>query len=69
MFKGFEILSGEEWASVLQRTGLTEANTAGAAAPRRLIVGGGHNSDSSIPVWTSNDAPPESTLPFHTELG
>ena len=39
MFKGFEILSGEEWASVLYQTGLKQVEYVGGAAVRNLIVG------------------------------
>jgi hypothetical protein len=39
MFKGFEIVSGEEWASVLYQSGLKEMPYVGGAAVRKLIVG------------------------------
>ena len=39
MFKGFELKSGEEWASVLYASGLKEMNYVGGAAVRKLIVG------------------------------
>jgi len=39
MFKGFEIISGEEWASVIYASGLKEMNYVGGAAVRKLIVG------------------------------
>ena len=39
MFKGFEILTGEEWASVIYSSGLKEMNYVGGAAVRKLIVG------------------------------
>ena len=39
MFKDFDILSGEEWASVLYKSGLKEVNYIGGAAVRKLIVG------------------------------
>jgi hypothetical protein len=42
LFKGFEILSGEEWASILKQSGLAEAPSHGVAATRKLIVGSGH---------------------------
>jgi hypothetical protein len=39
MFKGFEIVTGEEWASVLFKSGLKEVHYIGGAAVRKLIVG------------------------------
>ena len=39
MFKGFEILTGEEWAAVLSASGIKEMPYVGGAAVRRLIVG------------------------------
>ena len=39
MFKGFEILSGEEWASILYVSGIKEMKYVGGAAVRKLIVG------------------------------
>ena len=39
MFSGFEIKSGNEWASVLYKTGIKEMNYVGGAAVRNLIVG------------------------------
>jgi len=39
MFRGFEILTGEEWSSVINRTGLKQMNYVGGAAVRNLIVG------------------------------
>jgi hypothetical protein len=39
MFKGFEIKSGQEWASVMYQSGIKEMNYVGGAAVRNLIVG------------------------------
>jgi len=39
MFKGFDVASGEEWASVLFKSGLKEVHYIGGAAVRKLIVG------------------------------
>jgi len=39
MFSGFEIKSGNEWASVIYKTGLKEMNYVGGAAVRKLIIG------------------------------
>ena len=39
MFSGFEIKSGNEWASVMYKTGIKEMPYVGGAAVRKLIVG------------------------------
>jgi len=39
MFKGFEILTGEEWASIIYQSGIKEMNYVGGAAVRKLVVG------------------------------
>ena len=39
MFRDFEILSPEEWASVLYKSGLKEQPYVGGAAVRKIIVG------------------------------
>lgn len=39
LFSGFEIKSGEEWASVLYKTGIKETCSLGGSAVRKLIVG------------------------------
>jgi hypothetical protein len=39
MFQGFEILTGEEFASILYKSGLKEVQYIGGAAVRKLIVG------------------------------
>jgi len=39
MFKGFEIKSAEEWASIMYSSGLKEMEYIGGAAVRKLIVG------------------------------
>ena len=39
MFKGFDILSPEEWVSVLYKSGLKEVNYIGGAAVRKIVVG------------------------------
>ena len=39
MFKDFDILSPEEWVSVLYKSGLKEVNYVGGAAVRRVVVG------------------------------
>ena len=67
MFKGFDILSGEEWASVLFNTGIKEMPYVGGAAVRKLIVG--HESRiENLQVVTTNESPPSEPIPFHHEL-
>lgn len=39
MFSGFEIKTGEEWASVMYKSGIKEMPYVGGAAVRKLIVG------------------------------
>ena len=39
MFKGFDILSAEEWASILYKSGLKEVQYIGGAAVRKIVVG------------------------------
>ena len=39
MFKGFDLQSGEEFASVLFKSGLKEVPYIGGAAVRKLVVG------------------------------
>lgn len=67
MFSGFEIKSGNEWASVLYKTGIKEMNYVGGAAVRNLIVG---NEDrmNDMQVLTTNESPPSEPIPFHHEL-
>ena len=67
MFKGFDIVSGEEWASVLYQSSLKEMNYVGGAAVRKLIVGTeGVLNDPQ--VLTTNESPPSEPIPFHHEL-
>ena len=39
MFSGFQIYTGNEWASILYKSGIKEMNYVGGAAVRKLIVG------------------------------
>ena len=67
MFSGFEIKSGEEWASVMYKSGIKQMEYVGGAAVRNLIVG----SDSRMPdpqVLTTNESPASEPIPFHHEL-
>lgn len=48
MFLGFDILSGEEWASILNQSGLKEVPYIGGAAVRKLIVGSENRDLKSI---------------------
>ena len=67
LFSGFEVTTGEEWASILYKTSLKEMNYVGGAAVRRLIVG--NESRMTNPqVLTTNESPPSEPIPFHHEL-
>lgn len=67
MFSGFEVKTGEEWASVLYNTGLEKMDYIGGAAVRNLIVG--HEERfNNIQVLTTNESPPSEPIPFHNEL-
>jgi hypothetical protein len=67
MFKGFEIVSGEEWASVLFQSGMKEMQYVGGAAVRKLIVGTEGRLENPQ-VLTTNESPPSEPIPFHHEL-
>jgi len=67
MFSGFDVVSGEEWASVLGKTGMREMEYAGGAAVRRLIVG--CEERMNMPqVLTTNESPPSEPIPMHHEM-
>jgi hypothetical protein len=67
MFSGFDIRSGEEWASVLYKSGINQMNYVGGAAVRKLIVGNEHRMNN-MQVLTTNESPPSEKIPFHHEL-
>lgn len=67
MFKGFEIVTGEEWASVLYASGIKEMNYVGGAAVRKLIVGTEGRLENPQ-ILTTNESPPSQPIPFHHEL-
>lgn len=67
MLKGFEIINGEEWASVIYSSGLKEMNYVGGAAVRKLIVGT-EGKIENPQVLTTNESPPSEPIPFHHEL-
>lgn len=68
MFKGFDILSGEEWASILYKSSLKEVQYIGGAAVRKLIVGSETNELKNLQIFTTNESPATETIPFHHEL-
>ena len=68
MFKGFDIKTGEEFASVLYKSGLKEMPYIGGAAVRKLIVGSETLKQTNIQVVTTNESPPSEPIPFHHEL-
>lgn len=67
LFSGFEIKSGEEWASVLYKTGIKEMNYVGGAAVRKLIVGNDKRLED-MQILTTNESPASEPIPFHHEL-
>ena len=67
LFSGFDLRSGEEWASVLYKSGIKQMNYVGGAAVRKLIVGN-EKSLNEMQVLTTNESPSSSTIPFHHEL-
>jgi len=67
MFSGFDIATGEEWASCLMKTSLKEMNYIGGAAVRNLIVGNDKRMND-MQVLTTNESPPSEPIPFHHEL-
>ena len=67
LFKGFDVANGEEWASVLYQTGMKEVPYVGGAAVRNLIVGSERELEN-MQVFTTNESPSHSIIPFHHEL-
>lgn len=67
MFSGFEIKSGNEWASVIYKSGIKEMNYVGGAAVRKLIIGNDKTLDNPQ-ILTTNESPPSEPIPFHHEL-
>lgn len=67
MFSGFEVKTGEEWASVLFKSGIKQMNYVGGAAVRNLIVGSDQRMND-VQVLTTNESPPSEPIPFHHEL-
>jgi hypothetical protein len=68
LFRGFDVGSGEEFASVLNKTGLKEVPYIGGAAVRKLIVGTEGKPLKTMQVVTTNESPPSEPIPFHHEL-
>ena len=67
MFSGFEIKTGEEWASVLYKSGIKQMEYVGGAAVRNLIVGN-EERFNDMQILTTNESPPSEPIPFHHEL-
>jgi len=67
MFSGFEVKSGEEWASVIYRSGIKQMDYVGGAAVRKLIVGNDSRM-KDMQILTTNESPPSEPIPFHHEL-
>ena len=67
MFSGFDVKSGEEWASVMHRSGIKEMGYVGGAAVRKLVVGSEQRMND-MQILTTNESPPSEPIPFHHEL-
>lgn len=67
MFSGFEVFTGEEWASVLYKSGIKQMEYVGGAAVRKLIVGNDQRMND-VQILTTNESPPSEPIPFHHEL-
>lgn len=67
MFSGWDIATGEEWASCLMKSSLKEMSYIGGAAVRNIIVGSDERMDE-MQVLTTNESPPSEPIPFHHEL-
>ena len=68
MFIGFDVVSGEEWGSILNKNGLKELPYVAGAAVRKLVVGTEGRYPKNIEVLTANEAPPNHSINFHHEL-
>lgn len=67
MFSGYDIRSGNEWASVMYKSGIKEMEYIGGAAVRKLIIGNEERMENPR-VLTTNESPPSEPIPFHHEL-
>ena len=67
MFKNFDVASGEEWASIMYKSGLKESAYMQGNAVRRIIVGNPQEL-KNIQVVTTNESPPSEPIPFHHEM-
>lgn len=67
LFKGFDIVSGHEFSSVINCTGFKETKYTTGAAIRRLIVGSEDRMENPQ-VLTTNEAPPHVSINFHHEI-
>ena len=67
MFSGFEIKTGNEWASVLFKSGIKQMEYVGGAAVRNLIIGNDQRM-KDVQILTTNESPPSEPIPFHHEL-
>jgi hypothetical protein len=67
LFEGFDIISGEEFASVLTKLGLKERHYIAGLSVRKLIVGS-EDRMKDIQVVTTNESPAHIPISFHNEL-
>jgi alpha-ketoglutarate-dependent taurine dioxygenase len=68
MFRGFDRVSPEDFASILHKSGLKEVPYIGGAAVRKLVVGSEKSPIKRVQVVTTNESPPSEPIPFHHEL-
>ncbi len=66
LFDSFDIVSSEEFASIIHKLGLKEMDEHGGLAVRRLIVGSTSRMND-MAVLTTNEFPPEILIPLHNE--
>jgi len=60
LLRGFNVSGSEDFAAVTRALGCEDYDYIGGAAPRTELVPG--------VVFTANEAPPDSIIPFHHEL-
>ena len=58
-FRGFDIQSPNEMASVLNKLGLNSFEYIGGAAVRKLVIGSESRPTDSVEIFTTNEAPPQ----------
>lgn len=67
LFDDFDLISGEEFASILTKLGLKERHYIAGLSVRKLIVGS-EDRMTNIQVVTTNESPAHIPISFHNEL-